>query len=164
MSHIDTDKLSRYDQLIARNKAVMLRVCQLYARRDREQARDLYQDISLRLWVDMDTFKQQSSEATWVWRLAVNLALDWRRLELRRPEIVLSDSLPEPPVAEQCERLDHLYEAIARLPVDDQFIVSARLDGSSYQDLAALTGLREGTLRVRYNRIVNQLKDMLKGK
>lgn len=36
------EKLQQYDRLMARNKAVILRVCQLYARRDTEQARDLY--------------------------------------------------------------------------------------------------------------------------
>lgn len=164
MSYTDTDKLSRYDRLMARNKAVVLRVCQLYARRDGERERDLYQDISLRLWAEMDTFRNQCAESSWVWCLAVSVAVDSHRAEVRRPEVVLCDRLPDTAAAEESERLDHLYEAIARLPVDDQLIVSARLDGNSYQDLAALTGLKEGTLRVRYNRIVNQLKDMLKGK
>lgn len=111
----------------------------------------------------MGAFRHHSSESTWVWRLAVNVALDRLRSEHRRPDLVLSDRLPEPPAAVSAERLDQLYEAIARLPIDDQFIVTSRLDGSSYQELADLTGIREGTLRVRYNRIVNQLKDMLKG-
>ena len=160
----EKEKYKRYDQLITRNKGLIVKVCQIYCRQDREQARDLYQDIALELWTHMDSFKKESSEATWIWHLAVNTAIDKLRATQRRPVLVLGGPLPEQAAEEHPRRIDDLYEAIAHLSVDDQELVAARLDDYSYQEIALRTGQSEGALRVRYSRIVKQLRQMMKGK
>lgn len=160
----EKEKLKRYDQLMLRNKGLIVKVCQVYCRKDGEQARDLYQDIALKVWTHMDTFRQESSEATWLWHLAVNTAIDYLRANQRQPQLVLGDTLPEKASEESPRRIDDLYEAIAHLPADDQMLIAARLDDRDYQHIAQQTGQNEVTLRVRYSRIVKQLRTMLKGK
>ena len=72
----DEEKVKRYDQLMTDHKGLVIKVCQTYCRGDVEKARDLFQDIALEIWTHMDTFKEKSKEATWLWHLAVNTAID----------------------------------------------------------------------------------------
>jgi RNA polymerase sigma-70 factor (ECF subfamily) len=160
----EKEKLQRFDQLMLRHKGLIVKVCQIYCRRDVEMAHDLYQDIAVEIWTHLDSFREESSEATWLWRIAVNTAIDKLRAEERRPKMVLVESLPEEGTKERPQRMDDLYEAIAHLKAEDQRLVAARLEDRSYKEIAAETGENEGALRVRYNRIVNQLRKMLKGK
>ena len=81
------DALAKYDQLIARHRGLIIKVCQIYCHRDMELARDLYQDIALKLWTEMDHFRGESSEATWLWHVAVNTAIDQIR-ERDYPEVL----------------------------------------------------------------------------
>ena len=154
------DALERYDQLIVRYRGLIVRVCQIYCRHDADRSRDLYQDIALKIWTKMDTFRGECNEATWIWRIAVNTAIDELRRD-RQQYIIAASEVPDKSEAENTQQIDDLYEAIAHLPADDQLIVAYRLDGFSYDDIAQLTNLSEGSLRVRYNRIVKQLKTML---
>ncbi|MBQ9865097.1 MAG: sigma-70 family RNA polymerase sigma factor [Bacteroidales bacterium] len=160
----DKEKLERYDKLIANHKGLIVKVCQTYCRYDYEAARDLYQDIVLEIWTHIDKFKKESSEATWIWHLAVNTAIDKLRKEQRRPVLVLGTPLPERGTEERPRRIDDLYEAIAHLNTDDQMLVNARLEDYSYEEIAKETGVSEGALRVRYNRVVKQLRQIMKGK
>ena len=160
----DKEKLKRYDELITNHKGLIVKACQTYCRYDPEAARDLYQDIALEIWMHMDKFKKESSEATWIWHLAVNTAIDRLRKEQRRPVLVLGAPLPEKGTEERPRRIDDLYEAIAHLNSDDQRLVNARLQDYSYEEIAKETGVSEGALRVRYNRIVKQLRQMMERK
>ena len=160
----DKEKYKRYDQLILRNRSLIVKVCQIYCHQDKELARDLYQDIALNIWTHMDSYRKESSEATWVWHLAANTAIDRLRTIQRRPILVTSESFPERAAEGQLHRIDDLYEAIAHLSADDQRLVAARMDGYSYQEIALMGGQSEGALRVRYNRIVKQLRELMKGK
>lgn len=158
------DALAKYDLLIARHRGLIIKVCQIYCHRDMELARDLYQDIALKLWTEMDHFRGESSEATWLWHIAVNTAIDKLRHEGAGPGVVLTSNPPEPTTYDHPQQIDDLYEAIAHLPADDQLLVSYRLDGYSYCDIACFTNQSEGSLRVRYSRIIKQLKTMLNHK
>lgn len=158
------DALAKYDLLIARHRGLIIKVCQIYCHRDLEQARDLYQDIALKLWTEMENFKGDSSESTWLWRIAVNTAIDRLRHEGSAPGVVLTCTPPEAVADEYPQRIDDLYEAIAHLPADDQLLITYRLDGYNYHDIANFTNQSEGSLRVKYSRIIKQLKTMLNHK
>ena len=54
-----------------------------------------------------------------------------------------------------------LYTAIAQLETDDQLLVTLRLDGKSYSEIALQLGTNEGALRTRYTRIVKQLRKLM---
>ena len=160
----DQEKVKRYDQLITDHKGLIIKVCQTYCRGNIEKARDLFQDIALEIWTHMDTYNNKSKESTWLWHLAVNTAIDKLRASQRRPILSLGTPLPERAEEASPRRIDDLYEAIAHLSADDQMLVNARLQDYSYEEIAKETGVGEGTLRVRYNRIVKQLRQMMKGK
>src|ERR1019366_10666678 len=47
---------------------------------------DLFQDVLLQLWSSIPAFRGEAKETTWIYRVAFNTALAWRRVERRRRE------------------------------------------------------------------------------
>ena len=133
---------------------------------------DLLQDILLQIWSSIPAFRGEARETTWIYRVAFNTALAWRRGERRRREgheIFLKldtspqtqpshvDSAPDREIVEQ------LYAAIRQLPKVDASLALMHLDGLSYQEMADVLGISENYVGVKLNRIRKQLAEQLKG-
>jgi RNA polymerase sigma-70 factor (ECF subfamily) len=133
---------------------------------------DLFQDVLLQIWSSIPAFRGEAKETTWIYRVAFNTALAWRRVERRRrqghetflkfdvsPQMQAShvDLLPEQEIVEQ------LYAAIRRLPKVDASLALMHLDGLSYSEMAEVLGISENYIGVKLNRIRKQLAEQLKG-
>ena len=133
---------------------------------------DLLQDILLQLWSSIPAFRQEARETTWIYRVAFNTAMAWRRGERRRREgresfarfevspQVQSSHADAPPAQ---EIVDRLYAAIRELPKVDASLALMHLDGLSYQEMAEVLGISENYIGVKLTRIRKQLADRLKG-
>ena len=133
---------------------------------------DLFQDVMLQVWLSIPAFRGESKETTWIYRVAFNTALAWRRVERRwreRHERFLKfeispqtqpshlDSLPGRELVEQ------LYAAIRQLAKVDASLALMHLDGLSYREMAEVLGISENHVGVKLNRIRKQLANQLKG-
>ena len=133
---------------------------------------DLFQDVLLNVWSSIRAFRGEAKETTWIYRVAFNTALAWRRGERRRreghemflkfdvsPRMQPShvDALPEQEIVEQ------LYAAIRQLPKVDASLALMHLDGLSYSEMAEVLGISENYIGVKLNRIRKQLAEQLKG-
>jgi len=133
---------------------------------------DLLQDILLQLWSSIPAFRQEAKETTWIYRVAFNTAMAWRRGERRRREghesLVRFDFAPQvqpshvEPLPAQ-EIVERLYGAIRELPKVDASLALMQLDGLSYQEMAEVLGISENYIGVKLTRIRKQLADRLKG-
>lgn len=133
---------------------------------------DLFQDVLLQIWSSIPAFRGEAKETTWIYRVAFNTALTWRRGERRRREgherlVKFGDSpqsqpshVDSPPEQEIVERL---YGAIRQLPKVDASLALMHLDGLSYQEMAQVIGISENYIGVKLNRIRKQLAEELKG-
>ena len=133
---------------------------------------DLFQDVLLQLWSSIPVFRGDAKETTWIYRVAFNTALAWRRGERRRrigQETLVkydpaptshpghADALSEP------EMVAQLYTAIRELPKLDASLALMHLDGLSYQEMAEVLGISVNHVGVKLNRIRRQLAEKLKG-
>jgi len=133
---------------------------------------DLFQDVLLNIWSSIPAFRGEAKETTWIYRVAFNTALAWRRSERRRregheaflrfdvsPQLQPShlDSLPEREIVAQ------LYAAIRQLPKVEASLALMHLDGLSYQEMAEVLGISENYIGVKLNRIRRALAEQLKG-
>ena len=133
---------------------------------------DLFQGVLLQIWSSIPAFRGEAKETTWIYRVAFNTALAWRRGEHRRREghdlfLKLGASpqaqpshVDSPPEQEIVERL---YAAIRELPKVDASLALMHLDGLSYREMAEVIGISENYIGVKLNRIRKQLADQLKG-
>jgi RNA polymerase sigma-70 factor (ECF subfamily) len=133
---------------------------------------DLFQDVLLQLWSSIPAFRGDAKETTWIYRVAFNTALAWRRGEQRRrvkhETFLKMEVSPEsqPSHADTLsaqEMVAQLYTAIRGLPKLEASLALMHLDGLSYQQMAEVLGISENYVGVKLNRIRQQLAEKLKG-
>jgi len=138
-----------------------------------EDARDITQEIFLKIFTSLKHFKQGSSFSTWLYRIAVNTCIDFSR---RKKE----DTLPIPDdmdangtglgeyskqpedVVESKELRKALNEAIRALPEDQRICVVLRdIQGFSYMEIGQILNCSAGTVKSRISRSRRALKEIL---
>lgn len=154
--------VSRYYPGVVR---VVYRLCG-----DTGLAEDMAQEAFLRGWVNLSSFRPQSSLRNWLYRIAVNATLDVLR---RRPEEALEDEAaqmvpdqeagPEATLIEK-ERVALLQQAMRSLPEAARSVLVLReYGGLSYQEIANVLEVPVGTVMSRLNYARNRLRLLLKG-
>lgn len=125
---------------------------------------DLIQEMMVALWHAIPHFRGDARPSTFIYRVAQNTALVWRRrFNARPPHDELDVDMPAagpPPPDEQLDlasRDERLYRAIGSLRDIDRSLVLMHLDGLSYREMAEVTGLGESNVGVRLNRARKQL-------
>ena len=153
------EKQSIFEELLARSRGRLAAVAGAYAYGD---ADDLLQEILLQIWRSLSTFKGDSSIDTWSYRVAINTALTWQRSQSRRKKNIPSEAsnLNELPTATDGQNsanlLDQFWQTLSK---SDRALVLLYLDDLSGKEMAEVTGLTEGAIRVRVHRIKQKLAD-----
>ena len=153
-------------QLIRDNNGLILKVCNLYAATVQDR-QDLYQEIVVQLWRSLPKFRNESKLTTWMYRVALNIAISDYRKQQRT--IATTDlNLFSKEIAEQAEyndkeeKLKSLYNAIGHLPEIEKAIVMLYLDDKSYEEMEDILGINQNNLRVKMNRIKEKLRQLTK--
>lgn len=139
-----------------------------------DAARDVSQDAFVQAYVKLETFERASGFYTWLYRIAMNMAISYRRRD--KPTVSVEharDALGHepldraaPPTArlEQEERACQVRAALATLNDEHRAILILReIDGCAYEQIAEILDLPIGTIRSRLFRARLQLRDQLKG-
>jgi RNA polymerase sigma-70 factor (ECF subfamily) len=146
-------------ELIARLFAIL---------RDREDARDAAQTAFLKCWRGRDRLGAVRDLRAWLFRVALNAALDLRtRSALRRtvPLDALGDTVPEgsgdTPEGEALrrERLDLLRAALHQLRPAEREVFVLRQSGLTYGEIAATRGQPVGTIKTQMRSALRKLSD-----
>lgn len=128
---------------------------------------DLMQELMLAVWRARPRFQDRSAAATFIYRVAHNAALTWKRGETRRRR---RREAIETEMALRAERdsaepeaglLDRLYGAIRTLPAVDRSLILLSLDGVAYGDIARLHGLSETNVGARLTRIRQRIANLV---
>jgi RNA polymerase sigma-70 factor (ECF subfamily) len=134
---------------------------------DAGRAQDLTQDVFVRAWEKLATFRGDSAFSSWLYRLAVNLVLGDRRAAGRRDRRLTGfDDLPDhaavaaptPPPGLAIE----LDQAIAALPPGARAVfVLHDVEGYEHGEIAAITGIAVGTSKAHLFRARRLLRKWL---
>lgn len=135
----------------------------------RAAAEDCVQETFVQAWQKLDGFEGRSHFATWLHRVAVNVALGWQRAESRRPsghlqEVGPADADPwgaDPLASDAALDLD-LERAIATLPAGARNVLILHLvHGYSHGETAAMLGIAAGTCKAQLHRARQLLEEKL---
>ena len=116
----EMDKLSEKDFLeqVTSNQNIIHKVCNMFCQ-DEDDRRDLFQEITIKLWMGHKSYAGQAALTTWMYRVALNTAITLKRKKKRvhethplHPNIQISDE-NEGGVSQQ--DIDFLYLAIKKL-------------------------------------------------
>lgn len=131
-----------------------------------EWAEDLTQEVFIRAWTKLGTFRGESSFGTWLYRLAVNLILSRRETLRRRRQRHLPDGgiLDRLPARESHPGMAVDFEAaIQRLPQGaKQVFVLYEVEGYPHAEIAELMGISPGTSKSQLHRARMMLREYLK--
>jgi RNA polymerase sigma-70 factor, ECF subfamily len=161
----DTEK-TQFIGLIEQHQGLIHKVCRLYYSSS-EDRRDLFQEVLLQLWRSFDSFRQESSCSTWIYRVALNTAISGLRRRKRRPAEEILGELDVIANASSCgdwiedEPLRRLHEAISTLSDIDKALLMLHLDEKSYDEIGSLFGMSSNRVGVKLHRIKAKLKERL---
>ncbi len=150
--------------------------------RNEQDAWDLAQDAFLKAWKSMAKFRGQAAFFTWLYRIAMNVTIDWVRKKRVAGEAEFDDAVPpgdiEPgaPTAPRPELLParqlenaeiraRIDEAITRLTPEHRAVILLReMDGLEYQEIADTLEISIGTVMSRLfyarKKLQAQLRDV----
>ncbi|MDP9018710.1 MAG: sigma-70 family RNA polymerase sigma factor [Candidatus Eremiobacteraeota bacterium] len=151
----------QFQALVEEHKKILYKVCHSYARNavDRE---DLAQEIVVQLWRSFPSFDSQYRFATWMYRVALNVAISFlRREHTRSTHIVAGDErlleVPEP-YDEPAEAVSMLRMFIETLQPLDRGLMLLYLDEYGYAEIARIMGITETNVATKISRLKKALK------
>ena len=153
-------------------KKLIFKVVKAYADLPQDKD-DLFQEILLQIWSSIPRFQGSAKETTWIYRVALNTALVWKRTEKRKRKRFRIEFLDVQKISiakSDCDEvsqnqhvLDQMYNSIRRLPASENSILLLYLDGLSYDEMADVLGISKSNVGVRLNRAKKKLAQLLKG-
>ena len=150
--------------LINQHQGILHKICNLYFYRN-PYKEDYYQEMLIRLWKAYPSFGNQSKFSTWLYRVALNTAIDIIRkqsLQPRHAELSKFEyNIPEGEPGIESDQKDKLHQAIDQLSDIEKAIIILHLEEHSYREIGEIIGISEGNAGVRLNRIKNQLIKIL---
>ena len=146
---------------------------------DKEDAYDAAQEVFIRVYRNIGSFKEQSSFTTWLYRITMNVCSDFLRKRQKNVDVISINSFTEDnkdfdikdegqsveESMEMSERQAAVREAISELKEEYRaVIVLCDIEGMSYEEISAALGIPHGTVKSRINRARNALKKKLEDK
>lgn len=126
-----------------------------------EVAQDLTQDVFIKAFLALETWRPDAAFAAWLLRIARNACFDLLRAQQRQPSVSLDEHMEQliasTPSAEeqaiQTQRLEQLDQALLNISLEHREIVILRdIEGFSYQEIAEFLEINAGTVRSRLSR------------
>ena len=148
-----------YIDLIERHSAAIDKVCRQFCSSAEDRA-DLRQEVLLNLWRGWKRYKPEYRPITWVYRVALNTAITYRRRQRRQVPTVALEVFDVPNDEEAVAQVEHLKELLAQLPVADQRVMGLYLDGWSAAEMARLLGTTPSAVGTRLGRIKQKIRNL----
>jgi RNA polymerase sigma-70 factor, ECF subfamily len=165
-------------ELVATHQRMVYNLA-LHLLRDRDEALDLSQEVFLRVFRTLGSFRGQSALRTWIYRIVINQVRNrqrWWRRRHRDSQVSLdehlqqygdfeskSDVLPDRLLASK-ETASRIWQALDQLPFDQRTALILReIDGLRYEEIAFSLGVAVGTVKSRLTRARQALRAELLG-
>lgn len=133
-----------------------------------DDADDVLQNTFVKAWVNLDTFEGKSKLSTWLYRIAVNEAIDFLRKKRHVDTVDVDDAngVANQLMADEYFDGDEadamLQQAIARLPEVQRAVFTLRYyDEMKYSEMSKLLDTSEGALKASYHIAVKKIKEMV---
>lgn len=159
-----------FKQWLDEYKNLIFKVVRTYADLPQDKD-DLFQEILLQIWSSIPRFHGDAKETTWIYRVALNTALVWKRTEKRkrkRLEFLYIRKVSQAGGdyeghSQNRQVLEQVYDSIRQLSKSESSILLLFLDGLSYDEIANVLGISKSNVGVRLTRAKKKLAQLLKG-
>ena len=153
----------RFLSLLKGHEKIIYKVCYVYCR-SAEDRKDLAQEVMVQLWKSFSRYNEEYKFSTWIYRIALNVAISHYRSKKRKDAtFVTIDSLEE--LTENAyqdstteSNLQLLYYFIHQLDELNKALILLYLEDNSYKEIASILGITETNVATKINRIKQKLK------
>ena len=137
---------------------------------DHDDADDLVQEIFVKVWKNLDKFRQDAQLYTWVYRIATNECLNFLRKKKTRFFVPIHDlqnelaqKLDSSPDISGDEIQLRLQKALLKLPDKQRLVFNMKyFDEMKYDEISKITETSVGSLKASYHHAVKKIEQMLK--
>jgi len=153
-----------FAELLQRHRGIVFKVAGSYAR-DSHDRDDLAQEIAAQLWRAWPKYDHARSFSTWMYRIALNVAISHLRSETHRRHhaVPLDDALHDAAFddaadADTAEGLRILQRFIAMLEPLDRALLLLYLDERSTREMAEVLGISESNVTTKISRLKQRIR------
>lgn len=131
---------------------------------DAFEAEDAVQNLYVRLWEQKERLDHLFSSKEYCLKALKNICIDrWRKIKARDEEVELKEEIVEanaPPDAENREAEEFISHFLANLPERQRHVMTMQMQGSSIEEIAQMTELTEGNVKVMLSRIRKRFREL----
>ncbi len=149
--------------LLRRHSGLIHKIAFAYCR-DATDREDVVQEIAVQLWRSRERYDPRFRETTWIYRIALNVAISFHRRERRhreRRQPLEAHPITLAPAPEPSEDLGRLLRRLDDLPPLDRALVLLWLDGNDHASIADVLGLSVSNVGTKLHRIKERLRAAL---
>ena len=156
------DKKQAFEKLVEDHKGIIYRICNSFCH-EKDDRDDLAQEILYNLWKAYSTYTPDYKLSTWIYRVAMNVAISYYRKEKRAlqfhpySETIMEFEMDDNPNDHE-EKVEMLYQFIHELKEVDKSVLILYLEDKSHREIAEIIGISETNVGTKINRIKERLK------
>lgn len=151
---------AEFTDLLRRHAGLIHKIAYAYCR-DATDREDVVQEIAVQLWRSRDRYDERYRQTTWIYRIALNVAISFHRRERRHRE----NSLPTDveafvaiePVKPRSDVL-RLLRCVDQLDALEKALVLLYLDGNDHASIAEVLGISVSNVGTKLGRIKEKLR------
>jgi len=149
--------------LLEENRGIIHKITLMYTSTTADKE-DLYQEICLQLWRSVGNYRGESKFSTWLYKVALNTAIN--TIRRKRKSIYTVELDPErhfiPKDSNQEQQTSLLLKAVSKLNKIDRAITLLWLEEKKYEEISEIIGLTRSAVSVRLVRIRKKLEELIK--
>ena len=148
---------------LEKNKGIIYKVANAYCK-DRDDRKDLVQEIIIQLWRSFDRYDDQYKLSTWMYRIALNVSISFYRKERKRKnsDFLINEDIVEIADEYSSDELEMnislLQRFINELKELDRAMMLLYLEEKSQKEIGEILGLTEANVSTKVGRIKEKLK------
>jgi len=147
--------------VINANKGIIYKVANSYCKNS-ESRNDLVQEIIIQLWKSFGNYNDKYEHSTWIYRIALNVAISFYRKSRKEITTPLTDNIisliKEDEPGELEENVQLLYQFINELDDLNKALMLLYLDNKTHKEMAEVLGITETNVATKIGRIKEKLK------
>jgi len=157
-----TEHKQQFLSLIHDNRGIIYKICTSYCV-NKSEREDLAQEIIYQLWKSADSFDERYKFSTWMYRVALNVAITHYRRQQKPAAVILpekelnniSDPKEEPGKEENLLQLERFISELKEL---DRALMLLYLESKTYAEIADILGISESNVATKISRIKEKLR------
>ncbi len=162
-----------FDIIVTRYRDMIFNLC-YNIMKDYDEAADSAQDVFIKMHRNLHRFEFRSSLSTWLYKIAVNTCRNRLSSSYLKRVLPSGDNgriniehrdCDNPALNfERSEREETVRRAVAELPDEERILIVLRdFEGRDYEEISAITGIKNGTVKSRISRGRHRLRGLLEG-